>query len=285
MTWRDGGRPAGGDRQAQREADDRAREAIRDRDYERDILREHGRDGMLAYQLATTATGGRELAGQPMVALSVVLACRALGLDPYLHAASVQVKQGRTLLRPDHLAAVVRSHGSCVSIEVASSSDDAVEVVGHRLERDDSVTRHAVRYTMADAHRAGLAGDMYQRYPARMLYARALGYLVRTLWPDVCAGVYTDAEVTDDEPATPRQRPTPPPRVEPVHVEADPDGVPPVLAGIVEAHGIDAAHLVLRLATQQGGEMDDARAARALDWLGTEAGQRALARIRPEVTA
>jgi hypothetical protein len=41
---------------------------------------------------------------------------------------------------------------------------------------------------MEDARRAGLAKNMYEKYPATMLYNRAMSLLARQLFPDVIKG-------------------------------------------------------------------------------------------------
>lgn len=100
--------------------------------------------------------------------------------------------QGKVGMSSEMMATLVRQSGH--SIVKDAKSDNTVCILhGTRKDNGDTWT---VSFSMDDAKRAGLAKNMYEKYPAVMLYNRAMSMLARQLFPDVIKGCgYTPDEL------------------------------------------------------------------------------------------
>jgi hypothetical protein len=90
------------------------------------------------------------------------------------------------------MASLIRQQGHSISKD--PKSDNSICILhGKRKDTGDTWT---TSFSMQDAVKAGLAKNMYDKYPAIMLYNRAMSMLARQLFPDVIKGAgYTLEEL------------------------------------------------------------------------------------------
>lgn len=120
---------------------------------------------------------------------------RELGLGPVASLAGIAVVNGRPFVESKTLAAAVRASGLCKSLRCVEMTDKAVTWETWRHGEPEPERR---TYTMAMAQAAGLAGrDTYKQHPQRMLSARALGWLLNDVYPDIAKGTGTEADRED----------------------------------------------------------------------------------------
>jgi hypothetical protein len=102
--------------------------------------------------------------------------------------------QGKVGMSSEMMASLIRQKGH--SIVKDQKSDNSVCILhGKRVDNADTWT---VSFSMEDARRAGLAKNMYDKYPSIMLYNRAMSMLARQLFPDVIKGAgYTLDELIE----------------------------------------------------------------------------------------
>lgn len=135
--------------------------------------------------------------------VTLVLAYGAeLGLGAIASLSGIAAVNGRPFAESQTLAAAVRASGHCLYLTRTQASEKSVTWETHRRgePKPDSRT-----FTWEQATKAGLAGrDTYKAHPERMLSARALGWLLRDVYPDVTKGVGTEVEREDEETLRPR---------------------------------------------------------------------------------
>jgi hypothetical protein len=120
---------------------------------------------------------------------------REVGLGPVASLSGIAVVNGRPFAESQTLAALVRASGHCRYLRRVESSKTSVTWETWRVGEPQPERR---TFSMADAQAAGLAGrDTYKAHPERMLGARALGWLLRDVYPDVAKGLGTEAERED----------------------------------------------------------------------------------------
>jgi len=126
---------------------------------------------------------------------AIVQKARALGINP-LEALNggLYFVQGRVGMSSEMMASLIRGRGH--SIIKDDRSDHTVCILrGKRADNGDTWT---VSFSIDDAKRAGLARGMYDKYPAIMLYNRAMSIMARQLFPDVIKGSgYTREELIE----------------------------------------------------------------------------------------
>lgn len=171
--------------------------------------------------LAADAAASRLFgAASPEQALMIMMAGKDLGLSYAQSLRSFHVIEGRPSLTADAMVAVCKSSPDCERFErVSESPEHATWAAKRRGESEQTST-----FTLADAHRAGLIrkGGNWEKYPQRMLSARAKAFLARDVFPDLLAGLYDPDEipvraetaprrVESDVRHVPESRPTPAP--------------------------------------------------------------------------
>lgn len=120
-----------------------------------------------------------------------------LGLGAVASLSGIAVVNGRPFAESQTLGAAVRASGLCTYLKRVAASDKSVTWETHRAGDPAPEQR---TFTWGMAEKAGLAGrDTYKAHPERMLSARALGWLLRDVYPDVTKGVGTEVEREDVE--------------------------------------------------------------------------------------
>lgn len=95
------------------------------------------------------------------------------------------------------MSSLIRNKGHSISKDPKS---DNTRCILHG-ERADNQSRWTATFSMQEAKQAGLTGkkgDMWIKYPQRMMYARALAILARELFSDVIEGMYVEGELSND---------------------------------------------------------------------------------------
>lgn len=138
-------------------------------------------------------------------ALVLMLLCQSEGKDPIQAVRQYHIINGRPSMRADAMQAEFQARGGAVEFhERTEEACDASFVWGQ--------TRARIRWTMADAKKAGLTAKPgpWQQFPRAMLHARCVSEGVRAVMPGVVAGIYTPEEVAAFEPLIVEEVASPP---------------------------------------------------------------------------
>lgn len=133
---------------------------------------------------------------RPDQALTIMIKGRELGLQPMEAFAGINVIQGKPELSASLMTSLLIRGG--VAIETLEATDKACRL---RFSRDVAGREVTIEtsFTMEDAQRAGLAsGQNWKKYPADMLYARALSRGARRIGADLLGGSYVQGEIPRD---------------------------------------------------------------------------------------
>jgi hypothetical protein len=132
----------------------------------------------------------------PEAALTLMLLCQAEGLHPITALRRYHIINGKPALKADAMLGDFMERGGKVTWK--TTTDAECEGVFMSPAMGAPV---AVKWTMADAKRAGLTSNpTWSKYPRQMLRARVISEGIRLAMPSVVAGVYTPEEVQDFEP-------------------------------------------------------------------------------------
>ena len=128
-------------------------------------------------------------------ALALMLIAQAEGSHPAIAARDYHIIQGRPALKADAVLARFQSAGGSVKWE--EYTDERVTgIFSHPAGGSVPVT-----WTYAMAERIGLTKkDNWRNYPRAMLRSRCISEGVRTVFPGVVSGIYTDEETEDFKP-------------------------------------------------------------------------------------
>lgn len=142
--------------------------------------------------------------GTPEAVLVLIETGDELGLQPMQALRSINVTNGRLMLSADIAVALCLKNPKCDYFICTASDEKSCTFETSREGKVQSLT-----YTLEQAKKAGLAGrEIWQKYTAEMLRARAKISLARLVFSDVLAGVYTEDEISA-EPAAPVHVPAP----------------------------------------------------------------------------
>lgn len=150
----------------------------------------------------------------PDQAMALMLVAQAENLHPAKAIQEYHIINGKPTLKADAMLARFQAAGGRVEwIEYTDT-----KVVGKFSHQSGgSVT---VEWTVEMGRKAGLLGNpTWTKYPRQMLRSRCIAEGIRTVFPSVIVGSYSEEEGEDMTIATaPRQAPLPPPAPEPVEV-------------------------------------------------------------------
>jgi hypothetical protein len=137
----------------------------------------------------------------PSVAVVLMGAAAALGFEPLQGLAGMKLVGGNPCPSADMLVAACLRSSSCERFVEVECSE---ELATWETSRGGVVARET--FSMVDAKRAGLVrgGSGWEKFPRKMLSARAKAALARRVYPDVCFGMYTPDELgsqDEDKPA------------------------------------------------------------------------------------
>jgi hypothetical protein len=136
----------------------------------------------------------------PERAFVLMAAAAALGFEPLQGLAGMRDVDGKPSPSADMLVAACLRHEACSRFVEIESTDKSST---WETERSGNVIRES--FSWDDAQRAGLVRPKspWEKYPRKMLSARAKAALARRVYPDVCFGMYTPDELSggqDDAP-------------------------------------------------------------------------------------
>lgn len=129
-------------------------------------------------------------------AATLMLLCRAKGLDPMTAVERYHIVQGRPVMRADAMLGEFVRMGGRVEWH---RRDDVEASATFSHPAGGSVT---VSWTIDMARKAKLTGkDIWSQYPRQMLHARCVSEGVRSVLPGATNGLYTPEEAMQMEPA------------------------------------------------------------------------------------
>lgn len=163
----------------------------------------------LAKTLAMAAVMPDAIRNKPADVLAMVLYGQDLGLSPMQAIQGIYVVKGKPQLSAQLWIALARRAGHRVLVRDHTITSCTVEIT-----RGDTGEQHAETFTIGDAQRAELAGkDIWQKYPKRMLLARAISDCCRFICPEIALGFYAEGDdfadpITVVEPPAEAEAPT-----------------------------------------------------------------------------
>ena len=169
-----------------------------------------------AKMVAASEFAPKDFRGKPESCMLAIQHGSEVGLSPMQSLQSIAVINGRPTIWGDAALALVQSSPVCEYVREYVEGDGDGMVAVCEAKRRGYPQPTVVRFSMADAKRAGLTGKQgpWTQYPARMLALRARGFALRNAFADALRGLIT-AEEAQDYPVT-----LPEPVREPVVVRA-----------------------------------------------------------------
>ena len=169
-----------------------------------------------AKMVAASEFAPKDFRGKPESCMLAIQHGSEVGLSPMQSLQSIAVINGRPTIWGDAALALVQSSPVCEYVREYVEGDGDAMVAVCEAKRRGYPQPTVVRFSMADAKRAGLTGKQgpWTQYPARMLALRARGFALRNAFADALRGLIT-AEEAQDYPVT-----LPEPVREPVVVRA-----------------------------------------------------------------
>ena len=168
-----------------------------------------------AYRFATMVSKSdfapKDFKGKAESCLLAIQHGSEVGLSPMQSLQSIAVINGRPTIWGDAALALVQSSPVCEYVREYTEGEGDALVAVCEAKRRGYPAPTVVRFSMADAKRAGLAGKQgpWAQYPARMLTLRARGFALRNAFADALRGLITAEEAQD----YPTVAPTPEPVV------------------------------------------------------------------------
>ena len=183
----------------------------------------------------------------------VVMALGAdMGMSLSQSLRGIQIIDGKACPTADCLVACVLTSGKAEYFtEVETTPDHST---WETRRKGESKPRRST-FTIQEAQAAGLvrAGSGWQKFPQRMLKARAKAFLVRDVYPDLALGLYTPEEIQETVPEPIRAQVV----VEQVASQPVPQPVeervaPPWAHALAEANDVKALRDVANALTKEG---------------------------------
>ena len=136
-----------------------------------------------------------EYRGQPEKCFVAIYKGASLGLDAFTSLQRIAVIKGRATIWGDTALALIRNSGLMVKFK-----EELIEEGGQMMARctvqRQNEDKHISEFSQADAIKAGLwGGNVWAKYPKRMLKYRARAYALRDIFADVLDGLYLKEEM------------------------------------------------------------------------------------------
>ena len=129
-------------------------------------------------------------------AILVVGYGRSLGLPDITSLQEITVIKGKIFMSAKLQMALVRQRCPHARISVSKCDSSGAWLVVKRGVDEPEIE---VSFTLEEAKRAGLGGNNWEKYPADMVWARAVSRMCRRVFPDITLGAYALEEVSDME--------------------------------------------------------------------------------------
>ncbi len=132
-----------------------------------------------------------------------------VGLTPMNACQNIAVINGRPSIWGDAALALVEASGLCEFVQETQVKDGNQLVAKCIVKRVGKPNAHTSIFTQQQAQNAGLwGGNVWKKYPERMLQMRARAYALRDVFPDILKGIGITEEVRDyDIGDTPKSTP------------------------------------------------------------------------------
>jgi hypothetical protein len=159
--------------------------------------------------VAASEFAPKDFKGKPESCLLAIQHGSEVGLSPMQSLQSIAVINGRPTIWGDAALALVQSSPVCEYVREYTEGEGDALVAVCEAKRRGYPAPTVVRFSMADAKRAGLAGKTgpWSQYPARMLTLRARGFALRNAFADALRGLITAEEAQDYQTPEPVREP------------------------------------------------------------------------------
>jgi hypothetical protein len=149
--------------------------------------------------VAKTDFAPKDFKGKPEACMLAGQHGAELGLGPMQSLQCIAVVNGRPTVWGDAALALVQSSSVCEFVAEQVEGDGDAMVATCEAKRRGYPKSTVVRFSVADAKKAGLWGKTgpWTQYPKRMLQLRARGFALRDAFPDVLKGLVTAEEAQD----------------------------------------------------------------------------------------
>ena len=165
-----------------------------------------------AFRFAKMVAGSefapKDFKGKPESCLLAIQHGSEVGLSPMQSLQSIAVINGRPTIWGDAALALVQSSPACEYVRETLEGEGKSLTAVCEVKRRGYPAPTIVRFSMADAEKAGLLGKSgpWAQYTSRMLALRARGFALRNAFADALRGLIT-AEEAQDYPAEPTREP------------------------------------------------------------------------------
>lgn len=152
-----------------------------------------------AKMVAASDFAPKDFKGKPESCLLAIQAGSEVGLTPMQSLQSIAVINGRPTIWGDAALALVQASVVCEYVREYTEGDGDALVAVCEAKRKGYPAPTVVRFSVADARKAGLYGKPgpWQQYPTRMLALRARGFALRNAFADALRGLITAEEAQD----------------------------------------------------------------------------------------
>jgi len=159
--------------------------------------------------VASSDFAPKDFKGKPESCMLAIQHGSEVGLSPMQSLQSIAVINGRPTIWGDAALALVQSSPVCEYVREYTEGDGEQLVAVCEAKRKGYPAPTVVRFSVADAKKAGLWGKAgpWQNYPARMLTLRARGFALRNAFADALRGLITAEEAQDYPTAAPAHEP------------------------------------------------------------------------------
>jgi hypothetical protein len=149
--------------------------------------------------VAASEFAPKDFRGKPESCMLAIQHGSEVGLSPMQSLQSIAVINGRPTIWGDAALALVQSSPVCEYVREYTEGEGETLAAVCEAKRRGYPQPTVVRFSMADAKRAGLAGKSgpWSQYPARMLTLRARGFALRNAFADALRGLITAEEAQD----------------------------------------------------------------------------------------
>jgi len=152
----------------------------------------------MAKAISSSDLAPKDYKGKPENTLIAIQMGAELGLSPIQAVQNIAVINGRPSIWGDAMLAIVQSHADFAGIKESSDANSATCTVKRSIK--GNVCEFTQTFTMQDAQVAGLkGGNVWAKYPRRMMQMRARGFCLRDAFADALKGLNMAEEVIDYE--------------------------------------------------------------------------------------
>ena len=182
----------------------------------------------------------KDFKGKPESCLLAIQHGSEVGLSPMQSLQSIAVINGRPTIWGDAALALVQSSPACEYVKEYIEGEGKQMAAVCEVKRRGYPAPTVVRFSMADAEKAGLLGKSgpWSQYTSRMLALRARGFALRNSFADALRGLITAEEAQDYPQAAPTQAVTVT-QPEPPAATVEPSVYQKAMQSIVRAKTLD----------------------------------------------